>query len=265
MRQPLTAKRPKQKRDKAALVEQLSPSQASSARGVGAWLPLASAQSSAVVVAWLSGIKATAAGQALKGLVREHPALSRLLAGIAEAAPYLWELVEADAARLARLLGADPDSALAALFAKTRSAAAAARSHDEVMRVLRQMKAEAALLVALADIGGVWPLARVTQALTAVAETALGFAAQYLLRDAVRRKILLPPDPRLPEAGSGYIVLAMGKMGAYELNYSSDIDLMVFFDPAAARLARKLEPIAFYVRLTRDLVKLLQERTADGY
>ena len=47
----------------------------------------------------------------------------------------------------------------------------------------------------------------------------------------------MPPDPRHPEIGSGYIVLAMGKMGGCELNFSSDIDLIVFFDPAAAALA----------------------------
>ena len=48
---------------------------------------------------------------------------------------------------------------------------------------------------------------------------------------------LSPPDPDRPEEGSGLIVLAMGKMGAGELNYSSDIDLIVFFDPAAPTLA----------------------------
>jgi glutamate-ammonia-ligase adenylyltransferase len=57
----------------------------------------------------------------------------------------------------------------------------------------------------------------------------------------------------------------MGKMGGYELNFSSDIDLMIFFDPAAAALAPDVEAAPFYVRLTRDLVKLLQERTEDGY
>src|SRR5262249_13289561 len=66
-----------------------------------------------------------------------------------------------------------------------------------------------------------------------------------------------------PAQGSGYIVLAMGKMGAGELNYSSDVDLIVFYDPAAFVAAT--EPAAFYVRLTRMLVKLLQERTPDGY
>src|SRR4051812_34926513 len=57
----------------------------------------------------------------------------------------------------------------------------------------------------------------------------------------------------------------MGKMGAHELNYSSDIDLIVFYDPLAPGLVSDGEPTAFFVRITRGLVKLLQERTADGY
>ena len=57
----------------------------------------------------------------------------------------------------------------------------------------------------------------------------------------------------------------MGKMGARELNYSSDIDLIVFYDAASPALAPDTEPGPFFVRLTRSLVKLLQERTPDGY
>ncbi|MGH7247834.1 MAG: bifunctional [glutamine synthetase] adenylyltransferase/[glutamine synthetase]-adenylyl-L-tyrosine phosphorylase, partial [Pseudomonadota bacterium] len=104
-----------------------------------------------------------------------------------------------------------------------------------------------------------------TSALTELAETALGVAIRHLLREAASRGKLKAPDPRHPETASGYVVLALGKMGAYELNFSSDIDLIIFFDPAAAALAPDLEPAPFYVRLTRDLVKLMQERTADGY
>jgi glutamate-ammonia-ligase adenylyltransferase len=188
-----------------------------------------------------------------------------MLGGIAEAAPYLWDLVCADAPRALRLLARDPEDELAALLAKTRRAAAAADGRDELMRILRRMKAEAALLIALVDIGGAWPVARVTAALTDVAETALGAAMRFLLAEAAGRGKLLPPDPQNPEAGSGYVVLAMGKMGGHELNFSSDIDLMVFFDPHAPALAPNLEPALLYVRLTRDLAKLLQERTADGY
>ena len=68
-----------------------------------------------------------------------------------------------------------------------------------------------------------------------------------------------------PEEGSGLIVLAMGKMGAGELNYSSDIDLIVFFDPAATSLVPDIEPEPFFVRVTQALARLLQQRSGDGY
>ncbi len=61
------------------------------------------------------------------------------------------------------------------------------------------------------------------------------------------------------------IVLAMGKMGAGELNYSSDIDLIVFYDPEAPTLAADIEPAPFFVRIAQGLARLLQQRTGDGY
>jgi [glutamine synthetase] adenylyltransferase / [glutamine synthetase]-adenylyl-L-tyrosine phosphorylase len=247
-------KPPKRARNDAALIQRLAGP-----------LPSASKSSAARVSAWLASVKANAAAKTLRKLIDDSAALTRVLGGIAEAAPYLWDLVQGDPPRFVRLLESDPDVALAALLATTQSAVAAARSSDEVMRLLRRMKAEAALSIALCDIGGVWPVERVTGALTDVAETALAAAVHYLLREAVRAKKLIAPDARKAEAASGYIVLAMGKMGGRELNFSSDIDLMVFFDAAAAKLAPGVEPMPFYVRLTRDVVKLLQERTADGY
>ncbi len=247
-------KRPKQERDDAALIERF--------RGA---LPAFSAPLSGAVSVWLGSLKAKVSGKTLNRLIGEFPALSRIISGIAESAPYLWDLIQADPARFLHLLESDPDSALAGLLAATHEAAAVARSASDLMRILRRMKAEAALLIALADIGGVWPVARVTAALTDVAETALRAAVRYLLREAAKAKKLTVNDPDNPAAGSGYIVLAMGKMGAHELNFSSDIDLMVFFEAGAAKLRRSLEPTPFYVGLTRDLVKILQERTPDGY
>jgi [glutamine synthetase] adenylyltransferase / [glutamine synthetase]-adenylyl-L-tyrosine phosphorylase len=254
MRWPTSAKRPKHVGDGTALVSRMA----------GA-LPRPSRQGRAHVAAWLSSIEPTTAGKALRSRVAAHPPLAAILGGIAESSPYLWDLVRADPARLLRVLDCDPDAALTALLAAAGEAGAAADASAALMRILRRSKTEAGLLIALADIGGVWPVARVTAALTEVAETALGAAVHYLLGDAAVRGKLVTPDPRHPETGSGYIVLAMGKMGGRELNFSSDIDLMVFFDPAVCPLAPDVEAAPFYVRLTRDLVKLLQERTADGY
>jgi glutamate-ammonia-ligase adenylyltransferase len=133
------------------------------------------------------------------------------------------------------------------------------------MRLLRRMKAEASLLVALADIGGIWPVMKITEALTRLADTAVAGAVRHLLSDAARRGRYRPRDPARPEVGSGYIVLAMGKMGAGELNFSSDIDLIVFYDAGAAGLPSTIEPAPFFVRLTQRLMAMMQQRTAEGY
>src|SRR4029077_20390268 len=183
---------------------------------------------------------------------------------VAEASPYLWDLIRAEPDRFLALLDADPDPRFATLIAEVQHAAGAAND-AAVMGALRRGRAEAALLTALADIGGVWPVERVTRALTGFADAALGACVRYLLRGAAATGKLRPPDPAKPEQGSGYVVLAMGKMGAFELNYSSDIDLIVLYDADAPALAAGIEPGVLFVRLTRNLVRLMQERTADGY
>jgi [glutamine synthetase] adenylyltransferase / [glutamine synthetase]-adenylyl-L-tyrosine phosphorylase len=254
MRRPASGKRPNYAFHQSAL-----------GRRLAGTLPRRSPLGRARVSEWLSSIRRTVAGRAIASLVAAYPRLASLLGGIAETSPYLWDLVRGDPARFLRLISGEADAALLALLAATRDAAAAAKATAELMRILRRAKAEAALLIAVADIGGVWPVARVTTALTDVAEMALGAAVRHLLGEAEARGKLVRAEPHNPAAGSGYIVLAMGKMGGHELNFSSDIDLMVFFDPAASSRVPDIEASPFYVRLTRDLVKLLQQRTADGY
>ena len=206
---------------------------------------------------WLDGVARTPAGKALNRLVGASPKLAALLAGIAESSPYLWDLASSKPSRLRAILESDPAANLDALLAKTERAVAASNDEAEVMRLLRRMKSESALLIALADIGGVWPVMHATTAITALADTAIRAAAKFLLADAVRRGKLKPVDPAQPEIGSGLIVLAMGKMGANELNYSSDIDLIVLYDAAAPHslIGRRGR---VRVRITRALVKLLQ-------
>ena len=195
----------------------------------------------------------------------DQPFARSILLGIAEFSPYLFDLVRADAGRLIRLLSCDPDAHLGALIEKTSTDVFAAAGEADVMLLLRRMKAEAALLIALCDIGGVWPVMRVTSALTDLAVAAVQSALRFLLRQEVARGRMKAEDSDYPELGSGLIVLAMGKMGAGELNYSSDIDLIVFFDPAATSLAEDIEPQPFFVRVTQSLSRLLQQRSGEGY
>jgi glutamate-ammonia-ligase adenylyltransferase len=213
---------------------------------------------------WLADLE-PAQASAITRIAGQFPTVRAILEGIAEGSAYLFDLMRADPARLLRLLDCDPDSHLAALIEQTSLAVATAVDEAQVMQLLRRMKSEAALLIALCDIGGVWPVLRVTAGLTDLAVASVQSALRYLLRQEAARGRLVPPNPDRPEDGSGLVVLAMGKMGAGELNYSSDIDLIVFFDSAAPTLAPDIEPQPFFVRLTQALARLLQQRTGDGY
>jgi [glutamine synthetase] adenylyltransferase / [glutamine synthetase]-adenylyl-L-tyrosine phosphorylase len=216
---------------------------------------------------WLAELEPEQSGEIVELLDRplDRSLAKTILLGIIEYSPYLFDLIRADAARLIRLLGCEPESHLATLIETTTREVVAAPGETEAMRLLRRMKSEAALLIALCDIGGVWPLMRVTAALTELASVSVQSALRYLLRQETVRGRLSPPNPEYPEENSGLFVLAMGKMGAGELNYSSDIDLIVFFDSTAPTLARDIEPQPFFVRVAQALARLLQQRTGDGY
>ena len=164
---------------------------------------------------WLSEAGDGAAGKSLKQLIGEAPRLEALLLGLADGSPYLWDLATAEPDRLLTVLTAEPGGYLAALLAKSAEAVATAEDEATAMQLLRRMKAEAALMIAVADIGGVWPVMRTTQALTEVADTAARAAVRYLLREAAANGKLKPADAAAPEADSCFIVRAMGKLGAY--------------------------------------------------
>ena len=119
--------------------------------------------------------------------------------------------------------------------------------------------------VALADIAGLWPLDQVTQALSEFADAALANAARHILAKLADAGEIALPDTDDPLTGSGLIVLGLGKLGARELNYSSDIDLIVLYDDTIAPVADKTHIQRIFVKLARDLVRILSERTAEGY
>ena len=135
----------------------------------------------------------------------------------------------------------------------------------EIMVALRHAKARAALLIALADLGRIWTVDQVTAGLTAFADAALKATVNWLLADAARAGKFLARHSDDPARNCGYVALAMGKHGAGELNYSSDIDLIILYDPETAPLAEGVEPSMFFVRLTKRLVNILQDITEDGY
>ena len=130
---------------------------------------------------------------------------------------------------------------------------------------LRQSKRRTALAVAFGDIAGILDHQKVTCALSSFADAALAAAARSALAQAIAAGRLTGAEPSDPAIGSGLIVLAMGKLGAGELNYSSDIDLITLFDPERVRGCKPEHMQRLFIRITREMVRLMDERSADGY
>jgi glutamate-ammonia-ligase adenylyltransferase len=210
----------------------------------------------------LARVRERDASGALALALAEQPQAVALLEGVFGSSPFLTDLAARNPARLARLLVSDPAESLARLIEATRAGAA---SEAELMRSLRLAKQEAALLIGLADLSKAWGTVESTAALTRLADAALSAAVVFTLREAAAAGKLELYDPRAPERGCGWIFLAMGKQGAHELNYSSDIDLIVLFDRRRARLTEPSEDVDLFVKLTKRVVRIVSEITPDGY
>jgi glutamate-ammonia-ligase adenylyltransferase len=208
--------------------------------------------------------RAADAGETLAPVLGSRPQLGPFIASVLDCSPFLRSLILADVPRLIALLSSDPGDRLAEIVGST---AKSWKGADEasLMAALRQVRQETALLVALADLGGVWDIETVTAALSDFAEAALGATVRLILAEAAAAGQLTVRDPADPEKDCGWIVLGMGKLGARELNYSSDIDLIVLYDLERVRLDAHQEPAERFVRLTKRLVHILNHRTADAY
>jgi len=133
------------------------------------------------------------------------------------------------------------------------------------MKLLRIFKQNTALSIALYDSAGVAPVDEIVKLITKAADCAVQEAVGFLFNKARAAGQLDVPEGTEVTENCGYFVLAMGKQGGFELNYSSDIDLIILYDAECSCLREEVEAQSFFVRLTRDLVKLLNERTAAGY
>jgi glutamate-ammonia-ligase adenylyltransferase len=190
---------------------------------------------------------------------------ARMLASLFGNSPFLTLCCLREPDFLLRLARLGPDATFAEVADGLNRDLTADLDRAALMRQLRTSKRQAALLAALADIAGQWPLERVTAALTELADASLRAALRFLLRAAHYSGELELPHLEDPERESGLIVLGMGKLGARELNYSSDIDLIVLFDTERVCYRGRHSPHQLFARMARDLVRLMDERTEDGY
>ncbi len=190
------------------------------------------------------------------------PDVAELVAGTAGCSPYLKGLMTREGAWLRTALAEAPEAVLTGLLAAPETALEAGA--EALGEALRTAKRRVALLAALCDLGGVWGLEAVTGALTGLADRSVDLSIRVFVAEEIRRGKLPGAMPEDAATGAGMVALAMGKMGAGELNYSSDIDLICLFDETrygdAAQEAR-----AAFIRVTRKMAALLSDLTAGGY
>ncbi len=204
---------------------------------------------------------------ALLPLLQQAGPFRDLMLALADHSPFLWRLALSDPVRLARLATTVPEVTHAGIVHRQAEQfrRLATEGGDGVFRALRNERAEEALLVALADLGGVWSVDDVIRSLSEFADASVKGAVRTALSELAGEGRMFLPDADDPEAGCGVVFLALGKHGAGELNYSSDIDLVVFFDPECRPIAGKSDPATIYARLAQRVAKLLQDRTAFGF
>ena len=169
-------------------------------------------------------------------------ALDRLTAN----APFLARLAELNPDDVTRFLADGTDTTLAQVVLPP--------ADDDIMRALRQWRGRVALLLALGDLSGEHDVATTTRLLSDFADQACDAALAAAFAD------------RVPgEAPRGLSVIALGKLGSHELNYSSDIDPILIFDPATLPRRERDEPVEAAVRIGKRVVELLQARDGAGY
>jgi len=185
-------------------------------------------------------VKRTFAQLAELGYVPDDAAYPLLESAFGNSA-YLSRLALREFALLPRLFAEGP---YALLTEACETALAAADSGKEAlaMQALRQAKRQVALVVALADIAGAFTLDDVTQSLTRFADAAVKGALRFALKHAAFGTSFESWPAADIEAATGLVVLAMGKYGGFELNYSSDIDLVTFYDAARFPFAKRGDP-----------------------
>ncbi len=207
--------------------------------------------------AWLAGLPT----DQMRTIATASAALGPLL----ETAPYLLALAQANSTWLAGAMRAGADHAFASILATVVASGQTAADEETLAPVLRIAKGRTALLAAIAETGGAWTTAQSTAALSDLGDAALDAALNLLMRQAGAKGQLTLPTEQHTAANSGLAIFALGKHGGRELNYSSDIDIVAFFDPDLGVLTDPFEATKIYSRMVQKLVGLMEDRREHGY
>jgi glutamate-ammonia-ligase adenylyltransferase len=191
--------------------------------------------------------------------------MQKLVHALAGHSDFLSSLIQRHADFFAHSCDIGPKNAFNALMESLEREAAELQDKEAMMSLLRRTRGKVALLCAMADITEFWDVQTITARLSAFADAAIRLSARLLLQNAHHKGLITLKQPEAPHMGSGLLILAMGKLGGHELNYSSDIDLIILYDEHALEYKGRQSLQHFYNHLAQDLTTILQERTRDGY
>lgn len=219
----------------------------------------------------LQSLRELAASDAhIRALIADDTPLRDFVVAVFALSPHLFEIVQVDASLLCTALYGDLGKEIEAEIHHARVCWKTVHEADgsaetALMNRLRLAKRKVSFLLAFADLARYFHAPETTRWLSRLAEACLSSAVDFLLLSLYEQGKLTLPDETSPSHGSGLIVLGMGKLGACELNYSSDIDIVVFFEPDFGVANDRDEASETFARLCRRLVRIMQERTAYGY
>jgi [glutamine synthetase] adenylyltransferase / [glutamine synthetase]-adenylyl-L-tyrosine phosphorylase len=178
----------------------------------------------------------------------------------AKLAPHIARLVRRRELTQARVADGQFDAVKAGALAL--AAAASSQGPEDAAINLRLAKADTHLSTAIADLAGLWSLDQVTGSLSQLADTALQSALAIASKHASARDRATFAGLDLPP---GLTVIAMGKHGAGELNYSSDIDPVAFVERDLWTEDHRDGAVGVCVRVVGAASRLLDDVTPEGY
>lgn len=185
---------------------------------------------------------------------------------VLEASPFIRETLFNKPMILARLAYTAPEKLLSIKFLKIEALGLEAELSEAIlMSKMRQAKLAAHIWIALCDLAGIFNTEETTSQLSCLAQSCIKSTVCFLLLDTEKKGKIFLTNRLQPEIDCGWIIFAMGKLGAEELNYSSDIDLIAFIDSDNPNILDKAGCVELYSRLTRRLIRIMQERTPEGY
>ena len=137
-------------------------------------------------------------------------------------------------------------------------------SESEVMESLRRFRKRHMVRIAWRDIAGWSDLDETLRDLSALADACIGFACTYMYEALVARYgVPRGVDSKQPQQ---LMILAMGKLGGGELNFSSDIDLILLYpEDGETDGTRAIDNAEFFLRLGQKVVQLLATPTVEGF